>query len=63
MPDVMWQKSSFSSGNINGDCVELARGPEGGRVWLRESAEPGMVLIASTRRVEALLRQLKAQEA
>lgn len=59
MPDVMWQKSSFSSGNINGDCVELARGPEGGRVWLRESAEPGVVLRGSARRVGALVRWVR----
>ncbi|MEO3754286.1 DUF397 domain-containing protein [Streptomyces sp. B6B3] len=53
-----WQKSSFSSADVNQNCVEIARAPQGGHVWLRESDEPGTVLTTSPARLAALLRRL-----
>ncbi|MCT2592638.1 DUF397 domain-containing protein [Streptomyces sp. N2-109] len=51
-----WQKSSFSQ--EGGECVELAS--VGGAMALRESDDPGSVLISEHRRVNALLRCIKA---
>ncbi|MGP4114469.1 DUF397 domain-containing protein [Streptomyces sp. 4N509B] len=59
MSDLEWQKSSLSSGNLNGDCVELAAAPQGA-VWLRESDAPAVVLITSRPRLAALLAHVKA---
>jgi hypothetical protein len=58
MSEPRWQKSSFSTGDPNQDCVEIARAPQGGEVWLRESEEPGTVLVTTPGRLAALLRHL-----
>jgi hypothetical protein len=54
-----WQKSSFSSGNINGDCIELAAAPRAISLF-RESDAPDVVLIAGPARLAALLGSIKA---
>ncbi|NGO70315.1 DUF397 domain-containing protein [Streptomyces boncukensis] len=65
MPDPGWQKSSFSGGEPNTECVELARGGTGARVtlFLRESEHPDAVLVGSTAAFRALLIRLKAVRA
>lgn len=55
MSDVEWQKSSYSSGNPNQDCLEAARSPAG-RLYLRESDDPDTVLVTTPARWAALLR-------
>ncbi|MFB4196997.1 DUF397 domain-containing protein [Streptomyces carpaticus] len=50
-----WQKSSYSSGNPDSDCLEVAHGPAD-RVRFRESEDPGTVLLATPARWAALLR-------
>jgi hypothetical protein len=56
--DPLWQKSSFSSGDVNQDCLEVAHAP-GGRLHLRESDDPATVLTAAPTRLAALLRRLR----
>ncbi|WP_168711515.1 DUF397 domain-containing protein [Streptomyces sp. RKND-216] len=56
-----WQKSSFSSGDGNTNCVEVGR--RGESVRIRESDEPGTVLAPSTGALHALLKHLKAGDA
>ncbi len=57
MPDLEWQKSSFSSGNPNGDCVELAATATS--IHLRESDDPATVLTTTPAATRALLAHLK----
>ncbi|GCD43271.1 DUF397 domain-containing protein [Streptomyces paromomycinus] len=52
-----WQKSSFSEGHTEA-CVEVAVGSGGGR-WVRESAEPGVVIVVSVGVLAGLVRVLK----
>ncbi|SFC01651.1 DUF397 domain-containing protein [Streptomyces aidingensis] len=56
---VAWQRSSRCQEASN--CVELGHGPRGcgTEVLIRESAEPGTVLAASTVRLRALLVSIK----
>jgi hypothetical protein len=58
MSDLDWQKSSYSSGNPDSDCLELARAPEG-RLYLRESEQPTIVLATTQARLAALLGHLR----
>lgn len=37
LPEMRWRKSSFSSGN-NGNCVEVADSPDGGR-YVRDTKD------------------------
>ncbi|MCU4748259.1 DUF397 domain-containing protein [Streptomyces sp. G-5] len=55
MSDLLWQKSSYSSGDPNQNCIEAARSAEG-RLYLRESNDPSVVLITNSTRLVALLR-------
>ncbi|CAL9494042.1 hypothetical protein SUDANB171_03285 [Streptomyces sp. enrichment culture] len=55
MPDLEWQKSSYSSGDPSSDCLEVARGPATD-LHFRESDDPGIVLTTSRGRWSALLR-------
>ncbi|MDT0378639.1 DUF397 domain-containing protein [Streptomyces sp. DSM 42041] len=61
MAETGWQKSSFSSGDPNTNCVEVDGGGHG--VRLRESEEPSTVLAASADALHALLTHLKAGDA
>ncbi len=57
---VIWRKSAAS--NPNGDCVELARLPEGG-VAVRNSRDPhGPALIYTRSEIGAFLRGAKDGE-
>ncbi|MFB4196996.1 DUF397 domain-containing protein [Streptomyces carpaticus] len=58
MWDVEWQKSSYSSGNPNQDCLEAARGPDG-RLHFRESDQPTIVLATNAARWSAFLRLVR----
>lgn len=55
MSDFEWRKSSFSSGNPSSDCLEIARSSDG-LLYLRESDEPGTVLVTTSSRLAGLLR-------
>lgn len=58
MRELTWQKSSFSSGDPNSDCVEMAGTPDGG-IRLRESEDPDTVLAGIPETYRALLAHLK----
>ncbi|GAA1915289.1 hypothetical protein GCM10009716_25830 [Streptomyces sodiiphilus] len=57
MPVSRWQKSSFSS--EAGNCLNIAAGA-GGRVRLRESDDPEVILSASGAALAALLHGIKS---
>ncbi|WP_406477458.1 DUF397 domain-containing protein [Streptomyces sp. NBC_01615] len=60
MPQLTWQKSSFSGGG-NGECVELAAATTGHiHIHLRESDEPHAIATTTPRTLAALLNALKA---
>ncbi|MDG4857683.1 DUF397 domain-containing protein [Streptomyces sp. T-3] len=59
MPELDWQKSSFSGGP-QGECVNVATAPDG-TIRLRESDEPHTILATNPEGLTALLRHLKQQ--
>ncbi|GAA2065106.1 hypothetical protein GCM10009757_51390 [Streptomyces cheonanensis] len=59
MPELEWQKSSYSSGDPSSDCLEVAHGPAG-HLRFRESEDPGTVLLTTPARWAALLRLVGA---
>jgi hypothetical protein len=61
MSDRKWQKSSFSTGDPNQNCLEVAHAP-GGRLHLRESEDAATVLTVSPVRLAALLRRLRGPQ-
>lgn len=61
MPQLAWQKSSFSSGG-EGNCVELAAAPPG-HVHLRESDRPNEIATTAPGALSALLASLKSDGA
>ncbi|MGW0531785.1 DUF397 domain-containing protein [Streptomyces sp. NPDC003032] len=58
MVQLIWQKSSFSTGG-EGECVELASDPAG-HIHLRESDRPDEVTTVASGALYGLLRALKA---
>lgn len=58
--EIRWQKSSFSSGGDEGQCIEIAT--EGGTVLLRESDAPGAVVTTTPEKLRAFLLGVKAGE-
>ncbi|MFC7263403.1 DUF397 domain-containing protein [Streptomyces lutosisoli] len=58
MPQLTWQKSSFSGGG-NGECVELAAATAG-HIRLRESDEPHAIATTTPHTLAGLLGALKA---
>ncbi|MDJ0340379.1 DUF397 domain-containing protein [Streptomyces sp. H10-C2] len=58
MSQLVWQKSSFSSGG-QGECVEVATG-SAGLVHLRESDDPVVIVTTTPAALRALLRATKA---
>ncbi len=58
MTNVEWQKSSFSGGDASSNCLELARTREG-TVCLRESDDPGVVIITTPPRLASLIHHLR----
>ncbi|KOV25784.1 hypothetical protein ADK60_22545 [Streptomyces sp. XY431] len=61
MSEIVWQKSSFSGSNAGGSCVELARGAAGLR-HLRESDDPGSILVTDVEKLNCFLLAIKAGE-
>ncbi|MFJ4671661.1 DUF397 domain-containing protein [Kitasatospora purpeofusca] len=61
MPEIFWQKSSFSGGDPGNACLELAHGSADRRL-LRESDEAAMVLAIDTDALRVLLLAVKAGE-
>ncbi|MBH5336063.1 DUF397 domain-containing protein [Streptomyces pactum] len=58
MPEIQWQKSSFSTeGN---ECVELARSNES--ILIRESDTPHSVIAATPEKLRALILGIKSGE-
>ncbi|GHJ40060.1 DUF397 domain-containing protein [Streptomyces sp. TS71-3] len=57
MPELHWQKSTFSSGP-QGECLNVAVAPDG-TIRLRESDAPRTVLIATPHGLAALLEDIK----
>jgi uncharacterized protein DUF397 len=60
MSELKWQKSSFSTGDPNQNCLEVARSAEG-LVHFRESDAPSIVLTTAPSRLAALLTHLRAE--
>ena len=56
MPELSWQKSSFSEDQAN--CVYLAPAPDG-TIRLRESDEPRTVIVTAPEGLAALLGHIK----
>lgn len=57
MNNIAWQKSSFSSGDPNTNCVEIAAGSS--RLHVRESEDPAIVLHPDRAALHALVAHLK----
>ncbi|GAA2707569.1 MULTISPECIES: DUF397 domain-containing protein [Streptomyces] len=55
--EISWQKSSFSGGDLNQDCVEIAR--SSGLIAIRESDVPHVILTTTTRHLRDLIRSVK----
>ena len=58
MPELHWQKSTFSGGPQS-DCLNVAAAPDG-TIRLRESDAPGIVLIATPHELAAFLAGIKS---
>ncbi|MFE9649368.1 DUF397 domain-containing protein [Streptomyces sp. NPDC006365] len=57
MPQLTWQKSSFSGG-AEGNCINVAVAPDG-TIHLRESDDPRNVLTTAAQGFAALLDNLR----
>jgi hypothetical protein len=57
LPTLHWQKSSFSSGDDDEDCLEIASSPA--TLHLRESDHPGTVVTPAPAALRALLTAVK----
>lgn len=58
MPQLTWQKSSFSTGG-EGNCIELAAATTPSRIHLRESDQPYEIATAGPHALASLLRAVK----
>jgi hypothetical protein len=56
MPELAWQKSTFSEDQAN--CVHVATAPDG-TIRLRESDAPYVVMSAEPAQLALLIRQIK----
>lgn len=59
MPQLTWQKSSFSGGG-EGECIELAAAPTPDRIHLRESDQPHAIATTTPHALASLLHAVKA---
>ncbi|WP_369248348.1 DUF397 domain-containing protein [Streptomyces sp. R41] len=57
-PTLHWQKSSFSGGDEDEDCLEIASSPTS--LHLRESDHPTTILSPTPGALRALLNAVKA---
>ncbi|MZE75892.1 DUF397 domain-containing protein [Streptomyces xinghaiensis] len=55
-----WQKSSFSGGTTGNECLETVIGA--GRIRIRESSDPGVVVTTTPGSLRALIRGIKEGE-
>jgi hypothetical protein len=60
MPQLAWQKSSFSTGG-EGNCVELAAAATGTHIHLRESDHPQDIATFPPHALAGLLHTVKAE--
>jgi predicted secreted Zn-dependent protease len=60
MSQLVWQKSSFSGGG-EGECVEVAAGPDG-LIHVRESDEPDVIAVTTPAKWAAFVKGVKAGE-
>ncbi|MER8068906.1 DUF397 domain-containing protein [Streptomyces sp. NPDC094034] len=58
--EISWQKSSFSGGDNNPNCVELAS--VNGQIKLRESDTPDTFVTTSPEKLRAFILGIKAGE-
>ncbi|MFF3817387.1 DUF397 domain-containing protein [Streptomyces bluensis] len=61
MPELNWQKSSFSGGPDQ-NCLYMATAPDG-TIRLRESDTPDVILATAPQGLAALLRHVKDRTA
>ncbi|MER6960861.1 MULTISPECIES: DUF397 domain-containing protein [unclassified Streptomyces] len=64
MPELTWQKSTFSGGP-EGECLYVAATPTptpDGAIRLRESDTPDVILATTQEALTALLRHAKTQQ-
>ncbi|MCC3771013.1 DUF397 domain-containing protein [Streptomyces sp. UNOC14_S4] len=61
MSTLQWQKSTFSGGGVNGECIEAAASGSGHHIHLRESERPDTVLTLSPASLSALLAYARNQ--
>lgn len=59
MPELEWQKSSFSGDDANRDCVEIAAPHTRGTLLLRESDSPEAVVRTTPAALRALTAALR----
>lgn len=59
--EIKWQKSSFSGGDTNQDCVELAAVADE-VILIRESDEPDQIVRTSRTKLRAFVLGVKAGE-
>jgi hypothetical protein len=57
MPEMSWQKSSFSGGP-EGNCLYIATAPDG-TLRLRESDTPGVILATAPQGLAGLLHHVR----
>jgi hypothetical protein len=58
-----WQKSSFSGGGDGDHCIEIGSLDSAGRLGLRESEEPGVVVATSRAALAGLIGHVKEGQA
>ncbi|GHA30745.1 hypothetical protein GCM10010372_33360 [Streptomyces tauricus] len=57
MPELNWQKSTFSGGP-EGECLYIATAPDG-TIRLRESEAPGVILTTEPQALAGLLHHTR----
>ncbi|WP_055615517.1 DUF397 domain-containing protein [Streptomyces phaeochromogenes] len=61
MPELNWQKSTFSGGP-QGECLCIATAPDG-TLRLRESDTPGVILATAPQGLAGLLHHIRSRTA
>lgn len=56
--EIRWQKSSYSGGDDNQDCIEVAASADG--ILIRESDDPDVILPISSRKLATFIQGVKA---
>jgi hypothetical protein len=60
MARLNWQKSSFSTGTSNGECIEVTATSPNGPLLLRESARPEIAARTTQPTWSAFLTRIKS---